>query len=135
MTAKQWLNRARNVDREIDVLIKAKERERDRLLSITANITGETVSRTKDPHRMDNYAALVEMLDAKTDELYAVKTEVAAAISKLTDRRHREVLYGRYILCRTWEQIAVDMSYSYMQVTRLHGAALDAIKDVIECYT
>ena len=36
MTTKQWLRRARGIDREIDALIEAKEQELARLLSITA---------------------------------------------------------------------------------------------------
>ena len=42
-----------------------------------------------------------------------------------------------YIKGMTWEQIAVEMNYSYRNTTRLHGYALKSckIKDVLVCPT
>ncbi len=74
-------------------------------------------------------------IDQKVSDLVNVKAEILTAILKLPDWRERTVLKCRYVDMKTWEQTAVDMNYSYMQVTRIHGYALSHIKDVIECYT
>lgn len=128
MTVKQWLSRARQCDREISVLSKAKDRERDRLLSITASLDSDPVSHTADPHKFDKYVELVDAMNARIDALYAIKKEVAAMIDKVQDDQLREILLLRYVSVMTWEQIAVAMDLSYRHVCRLHGDALEAVK-------
>lgn len=124
MTIKQWLSRARTCDREISVLMKAKERERDRILSVTAQLDGDVVSNSADPHKFDTYIQLVDSINQKIDELYAIKNEVKDLIDRVEDDRLREILLLRYVSMMAWEEIAVTMSYSYMHVCRLHGDAL-----------
>lgn len=127
MTTKQWLSRARYCDREITVLQKAKDREKQRLLSITASLDGDTVTTTKDPHKFDRYVELAAMLDAKIDELYSIKQEVERTVDEVQDPRYRQLLRLRYVSVMTWEEIAVTMSYSFRQVCRMHGEALIAV--------
>jgi len=128
MTVKQWLSRARTCDREINVLEKAKAKERDRLLSITASMGGEVVSHSADPHKFDKYVELVDALNQRIDELYDIKAEVHSVVAKVPDETLREILLLRYVSVMTWEQIAVTMDLSYRHVCRLHGDALEAVK-------
>lgn len=128
MTVKQWLSRARTCDREINVLEKAKAKERDRLLSITASMGGEVVSHSSDPHKFDKYVELVDALNQRIDELYDIKAEVHSVVVQVPDETLREILLLRYVSVMTWEQIAVTMDLSYRHVCRLHGDALEAVK-------
>lgn len=105
------------------------------MTSITQNYDSDGAQSSKDPHKFDALVELEDKLDAKIDELYRIKNEILDTIFRLDDPRERMVLKGRYVDMKTWEQIAVEMSYSYMQVTRIHGYALNSIKDVIECYS
>lgn len=132
MTAKQWLLRARQCDLEIASLLKAKEREHDRLLSITASVDGDPVSHSSDPHKYDGYLELTGALDAKVDELYKIKQEVLDVINQVEDPRLRGILLLRYISFLSWEEIAVQMSYSYMHVCRLHGDALIVVDGILQ---
>lgn len=52
---------------------------------------------------------------------------VEEAIEALDDSTQRRLLRLRYIDGRTWEQIGEAMSYSRMQLNRLHRRALDII--------
>lgn len=124
MTIKQWLTRARNIDREIDALVKARGELYDRVTKITQSFTGDVVQSTKDPHRYEKLAEYEIEIDKRIDQLIDVKREINAAINELQDWRLRMVLFERYLLGRTWEQIAVDMHFSYQHVCRLHGRAL-----------
>lgn len=63
-------------------------------------------------------------IDRQIDELVRVKTEILKAISRLTDGRYREILRLRYLDGKTFEQIAVEMCYSWRHVCTLHGRAL-----------
>ena len=135
MTAKQFLSRGRWIEQEIQSLMKTRDETKDRLTSITQNYDSDGAQSSKDPHKFDALVELEDKIDRKIDELYRIKNEILDTIFRLDDPRERMVLKGRYVDMQTWEQIAVEMSYSYMQVTRIHGYALNSVKDVIECYT
>lgn len=135
MTTKQWLMRARNIDREIDSLVKARGELYDRVTKITQSYTGDVVQSTKDPHRFEKLAEYEIEIDHRIDQLIDVKREINSAINELTDWRLRMVLFERYLLGHTWEQIADSIHYSYKHVCRLHGRALielgGILKDVL----
>jgi hypothetical protein len=86
-------------------------------------------------------AAVAHLVDAESrvsDELEvleATEREVIGTIDKITDGTLHTLLYERYINGKTWERIAVALNYSYRQTTRMHGAALIAVKHVLECHT
>lgn len=128
MTIKQWISRARYCEREIAVLQKAKERERERITSLTASPDSVVVSGTADPHKFDEYAELSGALDRRIHELYRVKHEALEVIQKVQDDKLRELLLLRYISVMTWEEIAASMGLSYRHVCRLHGDALSQAK-------
>ncbi|MCQ2434690.1 MAG: hypothetical protein MJ062_05585 [Oscillospiraceae bacterium] len=85
-------------------------------------------------------AAVARLVDAENeaamelDALRKTMCEVDAVIRKVPDERYRNLLYRRYICGETFEEIAVAMHYSWRQIIRLHGNALLAAKDVIECH-
>ena len=130
MTAKQWLGRARNIDHEIDNLIREKQRTKDRLTKITQSYESDGAQMTKDPHKFDRLAELENEIDQQVDELVETKREIIAVIKQLPDRRQRLVLMSYYIGGKTWEQTAVDLHYSYMHVMRLHGYALKDVENI-----
>ena len=70
---------------------------------------------------LEKYA---ERVNAKWDELIAMREEAKAQIEQIEDGRCREVLMRRYLQGDSWEYIAVGMGYSFRQVLRIHGAAL-----------
>lgn len=96
--------------------------------------------RTEDGHRVALDAAVAELVDteaktaAEIERLTALETEIIGVISHMPDP-YQTLLYERYINGKTWEQVAVQMNYSYRHTTKLHGAALARLKDVLECPT
>lgn len=128
---KQWLWRARGIDREISSLLKTRENEYNRLTSITAQLTGMTVSGTKDPHKYDRLSELDDAITRQITELKKTKGEILDAINKLNDQRFRAVLRYYYVDCMTLEQIAVEMSYSFPHIKRLRRDAIESIKMIL----
>ena len=96
--------------------------------------------RTEDGHRVALDAAVAELVDterkvsAEVAQLCRIETEVSCTIGRMPEP-YRTLLYERYINGKTWEQIAVDMNYSYRGVTKMHGRALQAVKECIEVPT
>ena len=131
LNAKQWLSRARTIDREINELLKEKEEVRDRVLKITQSYTADAVQSSKDPHKFDRVVELEAEIDRNIDELVAVKTEINKGISQLTDGRYREILRLRYLQGMTFERIAVTMNYSWRHVCTLHGRALLKMEEIV----
>lgn len=132
MDVKRWLNRARNIDREIDHLIEQRSKEYERLLSITPNYSGDVITGTKDPHRYDRLTEYDMEINREIDRLADIKTEISKAISQLEDGRYREILRLRYLGGKTFEQIAVETHFSWRHVCTLHGRALIALREVLD---
>lgn len=79
-------------------------------------------------HTLEHLGELAQELTDQRDKLIRLRREIGAAIDTVPDTRLRELLRLRYIEGMTWERVAVQMGYSYMQVCRLHGKALSQIK-------
>lgn len=78
-------------------------------------------------------------IDADIDRYVDEKAEMMKVIDSLEDSRHIDLLYRRYFRSQTWEQIAVDMNYTWRHMHRLHSEALIALEkkmslNVIECH-
>lgn len=131
MTAKQYLNRVRRIDKEIEALLRMVRKTRESLESMTQNYDGDGAQSTKNPHKFDRLVELESMVDKKIDEQIDLKAEILNTIMQLDDRRQRLVLMEYYVEMKTWEQVAVDLNYSYMHITRLHGYALKEIGKLI----
>lgn len=128
MTTKDYLKQYNDARKKINA-IKAHI---DDLRSVCEQL------RTEDGESIHLDAAVAELVDSEkkacAEVMALCKTEgqVISTIEKVKEP-YSTLLYERYVNCKTWEQIAVDMGYSYRQTTRLHGAALIAVKDVLEC--
>lgn len=131
MTAKQYMNRVRRVDQEIQMLERMIQKTRDSVESMTQKYDGDGAQATKNPHKFDRLVELEGLVDQKIQEQLTLKTETLLTIGKLKDRRQRMILTEYYLEMKTWEQVAVDIGYSYQHVMRLHGYALKAVSEIM----
>ena len=131
MTKKEWLSRARHIDKEIRALEEAKQSLYERATKSTSSLkpTGGTQG-SPDPYKAEEYAICAAEIERAEKRLQAVKMEVLAAINSVNDPDSvlRTILIEYYVSCKTWEQISIDIGYSYRQTTRKHGEALAKIK-------
>ena len=128
-----YLWRVRDAERELKLLEQEYEQAKSDILHLKAiQYDKDKVSGGKIGDLSDAIAALegyAERVNAKWDELIALRTEAEGLIERIADGRYREVLKRRYLWGESWEYIAVGMRYSFRQVTRLHGGALRAITE------
>lgn len=128
MTAKEYLSQAYRLDQRIERKLEDRDRMRAKLVKATAQLTG--MPRGSGTDWTDAAVRVMEyeqQIAAEIEELCRVKTEIRAVIDAVEDKRYKDILEARYINFKSWEQIAVDMHYSYVHVIRLHGEALRAI--------
>lgn len=132
MTAKEWLMRGWRIDREITALERTRKETWERLTSMTPTYAGEAVQGESDPHKFDRLAELDATINRRIDQLVDTKQEIIDVIAQVPDSRYRTLLTERYTAFKTWEQIAVDMNYTWRWTMKIHGQALLAIAPIIE---
>ena len=130
MTAKEFLRRARTVDRRVDEAHERVERLRARLeAGRISQITGLPRGGASDwTETADRLIELERRVNARIRELVRWKLMAMDAIDQVEEARLREVLELYYIDGLTWEQVAERMGYVVRQIYRLHGVALLKVK-------
>ena len=128
MTAKEYLRRIRDAESDLRSAEMDYQRARDDVMNLKAiEYDKDKVSNSHIGDLSDAIAALekyAERVNAKWDELIAMREEAKAQIEQIADGRYREVLTRRYIWGESWEYIAVGMRYAFRTVLWLHGKAL-----------
>ena len=118
--------------------------ERDKLADMLAELEaimyGPTISKLSavpgggrsGSSPVENAAAKHEELltryQRKVEELTVALSEIEAAIETLNNR-DRTLVRLYYIQGKTWEEVCVEMAYSWRQVHRIHAAVLMKLKD------
>lgn len=130
LTAKEFLRRARAVDRRVDEATERVERlraklEAGRMSRLTGMPRGGSVDWTQTADRL---IELEQAVNQRTRELVRWKLAAIDAIRQVEEPRLAEVLELYYIDGFTWEQVAAQMGLSDRHVKRLHGIALLRVK-------
>ena len=126
MTAKEFLRRAREVDRRVDEATERVERlraklEAGRMSSLTGMPRGGGADWTETADRL---IELERVVNQRTRELVRWKLAAIDAIRAVEEPRLAEVLELYYIDGLTWEQVAQRMGITERWVQSLHGRAL-----------
>ena len=134
MTVLEWLERGDQILAEIEETKAEYERYFSAGTKTTAGNDGM-------PHGNDisnkvgnnavEMAALLEEIKALEKRFDDYKQEVNAALKQLSVNQYK-VLHKKYILKMSWDEIAIDMSYSRMQIWRFHNSGLKGLKSVIK---
>ena len=115
--------------------IKKKEY---RLLELETRATNITYCMEQDPvsgggskdKMADQVAAIVELKDEINEQLavlYRKEREIRRAIKGL-ESRERILMELKYIEGLRWEEVAVEMNYSWQHIHRLHAECLERLK-------
>ena len=132
---KALLSRVYYLDKELTTLVAVRDSLQEDLAFLRAvNYSKDRISSGGSRGSVEDTA--IKIADAegevtgKINELVQAKRFVAHMIDKLPDGPQRAVMYNRYILLKTWEAIAVDLNYSYRHVLRMHGDALNQLRQM-----
>lgn len=126
MTAKEFLRRARGVDRRVDEAQERVERLRARLESgRQSQLTGMPRGGSGDwTQTADRLIELEQAVNARTRELVRWKLAAIDAIRAVEEPRLAELLELYYIDGYTWDHVAERMNLDKRWLFRLHGKAL-----------
>lgn len=125
---KNWLNRYKNIIIEIDSILD----DLDYFREVATNISPHYGLAIRDGHKTDKLQnAVAEIVDLHsllintTLEALNIRKEVVKAIESLESPILWIVLTRRYILFKTWDEIADSVGYNRKHTIRLHNKALD----------
>lgn len=133
MVTKEWLKGAREIDKEINQLLIAKQEACEKALGGAVDISKEKVQSSNGnsvEYKFVNLADYEYLIDKKIDELFACKMEILKVINKVKNNQYRTLLVAYYINCKSFEKIAEEMDYSTRWIHTLHKRALEKIGEV-----
>lgn len=130
MTAKEFLRRARGIDRRVDEATERIDRLRAKLeAGRMSRITGMPRGGAEDwTMTADRLIDLERRVNAKIREMVRVKQSAMDVIDRVDEARLREVLELYYLDGYSWDQVAAQMGLDKRWVFRLHGRALQRIE-------
>ena len=128
MDTKQYLQQISRLDRMINNKLAEISQLRELAMSVSAVKNEERVQNTPNFDKIGTaYCKIEEMeekLDKLIDEYVDKKNLIISQIDKIDNEAYYEILFARYIEKKTFEKIADEMTYSFRQIIRLHGRAL-----------
>ena len=128
MDTKTYLQQISRLDRMINNKLSEISQLRELAMSVSAVKNEERVQNTPNFDKIGTaYCKIEEMeekLDKLIDEYVDKKNLIISQIDKIENETYYEILFARYIEKKTFEKIADEMTYSFRNVTRLHGRAL-----------
>ena len=117
----------------IDCKLEQTSNLRSRLTSINVTM-GERVQSSLDPDKFTNTISKIVELEKEInddiDKLVDLKSIARKAIESLDNDIEKMVLYKRYFENKTFEQISVELNYSWRRIHQFHG---DALKKLERC--
>ncbi|WP_029543271.1 DUF1492 domain-containing protein [Selenomonas sp. AB3002] len=129
MDVKEFLERALHLDGAIDAQVAELTHLRELSLKIGTSKLEERV--THSVTREAPFAKWVERIvdkereiNAEIDKLVDVKLEISDFIDGIDNPQWQSLLRHRYVLCKSWPDVAVNMGCSLRTVHRLHKKIL-----------
>lgn len=123
---KQYLRRYQTAKRRVGMIQEEIEELRSSKTSPVG--LGDGMPHGSGTSDLSGYAArldeLLRELEAEKEMQMVTYREIRQQIGMVPDPTEQEILSRRYLIGQSWEKIAVEMGYSYRNVTRLHGYAL-----------
>lgn len=135
MTAKEYLSQYRFLAEKLNAKLERYQELQDQATHITPNTNG-CGSGSEISDKVGKIGTLLaDISDEMYDDIKRLRnqyTEIEGTISQVEDDTLQVLLEKRYILGRTWEQIAVEMNFCYRHTCRLHGIALREVDRLLK---
>lgn len=126
--------------KKLDSIINSQLDEVDSLYAMITRITpvlkDDVVTGSGNTDKIGNAISKIvdlrEEINRDIDKLVDKKREASALLKKLENPLHYEVLHKRYVLFESFEQISLEMGYTYRNICYIHGRALQAFDRILK---
>lgn len=135
MTAKEYLMQVRNLESKMKILKEEIDTLREMVVSTGAIQQGERVLSSGTQDKMAETICKINEKECEWNDLMRefalARANVIINIQKLNNSEYEQILYKRYCQSKKWEEIALEMNYTYQWVCKLHGRALLELDKVL----
>lgn len=131
MTAKEYLSKYKDLNDSIIAKLEQVEELRRKTRTVSSGSSDGTHSSAPYDRIGEITARIVDLereINEDIDRSIDLQRGIRAAIATVPEVRLRTLLEYKYINLLTLDETAVRMDYSYPQICRLHGRALQAVK-------
>lgn len=131
MTAKEYLSQYRDLNDSINAKLEQVAELRRKAQTVSSGSSDGTHSSTPYDRIGEITARIVDLereINEDIDRSIDLQRGIRAAIATVPEVRLRTLLEYKYLNLLTLDETAVRMNYSYPQICRLHGRALQAVK-------
>ena len=131
MTAKEYLSQYKDLNDSINAKLEQVGELRRKAQTVSSGSSDGTHSSTPRDRIGEITARIVDLeheINEDIDRSIDLQREIRAAIATVPEVRLRTLLEYKYINLLTLDETAVRMNYSYPQICRLHGRALESVK-------
>ena len=136
MNAKQYLRQLRRLDH----IVQSKLDQVESLRSLAQKITHvpkniqvqESTPQDKMLEIMPKIVDLENEINRDIDNLLDLKVKIKKQIDVIDNDDYKLLLMLRYVNFKTWEEIAVEMGYTYQWVHVLHSRALIYFEEKVQ---
>ena len=129
MKAKDWLCRARRMNGRLRALQTSKAQAFSRATSSTVG-GGEHISGGEPADKHAAYAEISLTIDRQIEKLERTRAEILQVIGQVEDNTLSTLLTEYYVNDKAWGEIAAELHYSCRHVIRLHGHAMQIIREL-----
>ncbi len=133
--AKAFLQQVELFDNYINNKLEELDRLKALTLKITTSLKQDVVSSSGSQDKLGDAVAKIVDLEAEINEAVDTfiekKRAVSGIIEKVNNPDQANVLSKRYLLYERWEQIAMEMNFTYRHTTRIHGEALQTVRRLL----
>ena len=128
---KEYLNRYRQAVRKYNSLQEQEKQLRSQMDGPKAIEYSDMPKAYKQTDLSDYMVRLERILDRianEKNEMQKIQLEIEEKIIDVMDGEQSRILYLRYIQFMNWEDICVEMGYSWRQIHNIHSKALNDLK-------
>lgn len=133
--AKAFLQQVELYDNNINNKLEELDRLKALTIKITTSLKQDVVSSSGNQDKIGDAVAKIMDLEAEINEAVDTFIEKKRAVSSIIEKVHNpdqaNVLGKRYLLYERWEQIAMEMNFTYRHTTRIHGEALQTVRKLL----
>lgn len=137
MDVKQWLSRAYKIDQQIQSKLELIEIWKELACKATVNYQNTGGGKSSGySNRVEEYGCKIADAQAEIEkqlaELIDIKREIEDTITRVKDTTLRVLLEQRYLVGKSWEEIAEFMGYCAEYIKRdVHRDALRKMREII----
>ena len=128
---KEYLNRYRQAVHKYNSLQEQEKQLRSQMDGPKAIEYSDMPKAHKQTDLSDYMVRLERILDRianEKNEMQKIQLEIEEKIKDVMDGEQSRILYLRYIQFMKWEDICVEMGYSWRQIHNIHSKALNDLK-------